>query len=308
MLRATALPFACLVLVGCPGPQHPKPVEVDQSAVRIAVARAEALRAGGMTELVERAGSPRAWERALALRALGRIGGARAIDVLRGALADADPDVIAAAAAGIGVAASLDDETADAATTAALEGAVGRAGSRAPVVIEAIGRAAGAASQVGLIEILGGGAAANAEAAAIALGRYGRRKIALSSASRAALSAATSHGDATIRYAAVWALAREHEPPADTDVALATKLLALAAGDPQPEVRAQAVAALGRRKLCRWPAPRSRTRCSIATGAWRSKPCARSVAMPAARARAMRSRSRSPAASPISGTPVRPTS
>jgi len=79
----------------------------------------------------------------------------------------------------------------------------------------------------------------------IELGRLGRRKVKLTGATRAALVAATASSDAAIRYAAVYALQREHEPPSDeaVDAALVARV-----GDASAETRAAAVAALGKRK------------------------------------------------------------
>ncbi|HWO20453.1 MAG TPA: peptidylprolyl isomerase [Kofleriaceae bacterium] len=256
------------LLVACSGkpPAPQRPAVAADAALRIRVARAEALRGGGLAELVALAapgaGRPPA-ERALALRGLGRIGGARALEVLRGALADPDAGVAAAAAGALGVAASLDELDAEvtAALTAALVAALPRAGANAPIVLEALGRAADASAQPALAAELGQ-QPARAEAAAVALGRHGRRKIALSPAAREALVAATRHTEAAVRYAAVWALGREHLPAAadpageasaapaaaDPSDAVTAALVARLADDGGPELRAQAVAALARRK------------------------------------------------------------
>ena len=81
-----------------------------------------------------------------------------------------------------------------------------------------------------------------AAATALALGR---RRIAFEAAARAALAAQTLGEDAALRYAAVYALSREFEPPQDAKVVAA---LSGRLGDREPEVLAQAVAALGNRK------------------------------------------------------------
>ncbi len=270
---ATAIQMACrsvapvvvlvTLLAGCPGgkrdPREPESsgsARIDDTAVRIRIANAEARRGGGLTELGELALHGAKHERLLALRGLGRTGGARAIEILRATLADPDRELVAAAAAGIGLAASLDEE--DLAITDALVAALPRPGSSdagAPVV-EALGRAGDASAQRILHPLLAGLSARSAAAAAIALGRHGRRKIALAHDARDALAVATEHADPAIRYAAVWALSREHivnfQEPRVLGVMSA---LSARVADVDPEIRAQAVAALARRKLVKQTAP-----------------------------------------------------
>lgn len=204
--------------------------------MRLRVAIAEAKRGDGIAELVELATKGAKHERTLALRGLGRIGGATAIATLRTALADPDKDIVASAAAAIGLAASLDDE--DLKITDAL-----LAVANQPAVYEALGRAGDASAQPLLAKL-----ATKEPAAALALGRHGRRKIALSDEARAALIAALA-GSAT-RYEATYALAREFlEKPEDAPSAPATAAALakmLAAGE--PEVRAQAVAGIAKHK------------------------------------------------------------
>jgi len=248
LFAAISLLVACRPPGGPPGPVPP-----DDTALRIRVAQAEARRAGGVAELTELAKHGGPHERMLALRGLGRIGatgGAPVIATLVTALGDADPDVIGVAAAAIGVAGSLDDG--ELGVTDALIAALprGRGTLSGPVsgavsgpVIEALGRAGTAAAQPVLVRALADPQLA--ELAGFALGRHGRRKIALAEPSRAALAAATASADPAVRYAAVYALAREHEPPNDPAVmkALVQRLV-----DPVSEIRAQAIAGLGKRK------------------------------------------------------------
>ncbi|MBS1120958.1 MAG: Peptidyl-prolyl cis-trans isomerase, partial [Deltaproteobacteria bacterium] len=193
-------------------------------------------------------------ERLLALRGLGRVGGKRSLELLVGALADPDPDVTGAAAGAIGISTSLDEPAAgDPAITRALLEAWPRAGLHGALVIEAIGRAADLSAQPALVR----GLAAEpriAAACGLALGRYGRRKLELTDDARLALITATRHVDPGVRYAAAYALARE-QLPSRADAREAERLrgagthLARLASDPDPDVRAQAVAALGRRKF-----------------------------------------------------------
>src|SRR5882672_4506271 len=101
-LVATALSIAC--------PATPRaPHAPDDRALRIQIAQAEAKRGAGIAELVELAAHGDAHARALALRGLGRIGGARAFAAIEPAIDDQDAEVAAAALDAIGVAASLDD-------------------------------------------------------------------------------------------------------------------------------------------------------------------------------------------------------
>jgi len=249
MSRRFLLLAATALCVACPGstapPSRPASLPWADVPLRIRVAQAEARRAGGVAELARLATEGRTPERLLALRGLGRIGatgGAPPLAILTAALGDPDPAVVGAAAAAIGVAGSLDDGPL--AVTDALLAALPRGGG--PVsgaVIEALGRAGSAAAQPALAGALADSKLA--ELAGLALARHGRRKIALDEPARAALVAASASVDPAVRYAAVYALAREHQPPV---VPAVTAALAARLGDPAPEIRAQAIAALGRRK------------------------------------------------------------
>jgi cyclophilin family peptidyl-prolyl cis-trans isomerase len=245
LLAATSLVAACRSPAA--GPSHPVATDAVDVALRIRVAQAEARRAGGVAELAELAAHGSKPERLLALRGLGRIGATgateqggakRPIAILITALGDADPEVIGAAAGALGVAASLDDG--DLGATEALIAALPRGGGP---VVEALGRAGGVAAQPALVAGLADPKLA--ALAGLALGRHGRRKLLLSEASRGALVAATSSADPAVRYAAVYALAREHEPASQPAIVAA---LVGRLADPVGEIRAQAIAGLGKRK------------------------------------------------------------
>ena len=239
-IAATVLLGACPAGVARP----PRAPGTGDQALRLRVAAAEARRVGGVAELEALASRGPASDRALALRGLGRIGaigatgGARVAAALLGALGDPDPAVVGAAAGALGLAGALDDG--DLGATEALVAALPRAPGP---VIEALGRAGSAAAQPALVSALADRKLA--ELAALALGRHGRRKLALSDAARSALAVAAGSTDPAVRYAAVYALAREHQPPGDPAVVTA---LVQRLGDPAAETRAQAIAALGRRK------------------------------------------------------------
>lgn len=229
------------LLVGCPSTRPEPPRTPDDTPLRVRVAQAEARRDGGVEELVTLAASNDVHARELALRGLGRVGGPHARGALEQAIDDKDPRVVAAALSAIGVAASLDEDLAWQPS-----GQIVAALAVAPLpAIEALGRAGDASVQGPLVDRVASPDPAIASAAAIALGRHGRRKIAWQAAVRASLAQATASSDSGVRYAATYALSREHEPPADetVDAALVARI-----GDDHPETRAAAVAGLSRRK------------------------------------------------------------
>jgi cyclophilin family peptidyl-prolyl cis-trans isomerase len=73
----------------------------------------------------------------------------------------------------------------------------------------------------------------------------GRRKLALSTEARKLLVIASANADRGVRYAATYALSREHDPPEDTAVNKALASLTLA---DESETQAAAIAGLARRK------------------------------------------------------------
>ncbi len=246
MLRV-AIFVATSLLVGCPSKQPEAPRAPEDAALRVRIAQAEARRAGGIDELAQLASSSDVHARELALRGLGRSGGDKALATLEAAVGDREPRVVVAALGAIGVAASLDDLSPEiqARLGATVIATLQRDVQYAPAALEALGRAGDAAVQTALVTQLGDRDPAIASAAAIALGRHGRRKIAWSAEARAALAKATAHADASVRYAATYALSREHEPPADDAV---TAALIARIPDDNPETRAQAIAGLAKRK------------------------------------------------------------
>ncbi len=210
-------------------------VDVVEVQLRFDIAQLEARRGAGIDELVDRATHGKTpHERALALRGLGRIGGQRALATLRVAAGDDDPMVATAAAGAIGIAASLDDPMPD--DVAAL---IASKGDRA-IVLEALGRVAPGpiAAITDALRL-----DATAEAAALACGRLGRRKLAIDPATRAQLAQLTANGRRAIRYAATYALSREvvDQTAEPVIAALVARL-----GDGDPEIRATAIAGLAK--------------------------------------------------------------
>lgn len=245
MSRITCVVVATLALTGCPssapGPKHAEPA-TDDRPLRIRIAQAEARRGDGITELVDIATHGALPERELALRGLGRTGGPQALETLRAMLSDPEPRIATAAAAAIGVAAAIDDETPVDATPQLLAVLARVPDAERPRVLEAIGRAADASAQTALVPYLTA-APPLAEAAAFALGRYGRRKIALDPAVRRALLQVSMS-----TYAAAYAIAREQPPEAADDGTLKSRLYAALTQD-APEIRAQALVGIAKHGL-----------------------------------------------------------
>jgi cyclophilin family peptidyl-prolyl cis-trans isomerase/HEAT repeat protein len=250
MLRALLI-AGTIFAAGCPstarGPEMP--MVADDTALRIRVARDEATRAAGVDDLsyLVKTGDVHAQE--LALRGLGRIGGEKAMTMLLAVVErERDRRVTAAAYAAIGVAASLDDLAPLASKFPVLKAAGRRlweAGfdhSQLVAVIEALGRAGGELEQPVLL--LQG--EREPEAVALALGRMGRRKLRLGDDARRFLVALTTHAQRDVRYAATYALSREHKPARDTavDAALIARI-----SDDDAEVRATAIAGIAKRGI-----------------------------------------------------------
>lgn len=244
-------------LLACGGRQTGSGTAVQGPAVRldpaltgaaVEIARLEAARSFSGDRLARMAtadGAPGAGSavRVRAARALGRIGDAAAIATLSALIGDRDPQVRQAAARALGMA---EADGAEQALTQRLASETDVASKRA--ILLALGQLGGKHS----LPVLTGALAdpAMQEAAATALGRFGRRSLALDSAARVALAGAASSGEVATRKAVAFALGREHEPDgkatlSDPDgVLVAVRALA---GDADPEVRALAVRALARR-------------------------------------------------------------
>lgn len=251
-MRSVVLVAFGVMVAACPSKpvDHPKPV--DDTALRIKIANLEAARGDGLDPLIELANNGDQPTRLLALRGLGRIGGAKALATLTAALGDPDAAILDTAAQAIGIATSLDEETAGqpGITKALLDAHAKRPDDEA--IVEAIGRAGESSAQGVLVTGLRG-TPVIATASAVALGRFGRRKIEWLEATRAAVIAATRHPNAQVRLAVSYALAREHvgkQQEAATLAYLADSGNALAAltADADPAIRAQVVQALARRK------------------------------------------------------------
>jgi len=217
-----AIFLATVLVAGCPSGNKPEsPRAGDDRALRIRIAQLEARRGAGVDELVALAQKGEL----LAIRALGRSG---AVKPLLGMVSNRDPRISHAALDAIGLAASLDE-------TSPLSSAV-----QSELAPEAFGRAGDASLMPRLVEC-----ATTNPACGIALGRMGRRKIPFTDDTRLALARIAESNYLALRYAAVYALQREHEPVAMAQVTLA---LLARAGVGDAETRASAISALVKRK------------------------------------------------------------
>lgn len=252
---ATSVGILCLALAACPSsggggkPAGTTPKDPVDRPVRIAIARAEAQREGGVRDLVEMLRTADKPTKQLVIRGLGRIGGVEARATLAALLADPDVDLAADAMAALGVARELEDTSVGdlAALAPALEAAFARTtGPARLLAIEALGRTGTESSQPLLAHELAGPADA-AEAAGVALARHGRRKIAFSPATMTALLTASAAPDPQVRYGAVYALARAFvEKPGEPPAPALAQAIGARIGDESAAVRAQAFAALGK--------------------------------------------------------------
>ncbi len=253
--------LVCAVVVGgfgCHAPRRTsEPVAAVTSTrdVRLEIAQAEAQRDQGVARLVVLATQLQGDTRWLAIRGMGRVGSARAIQGLRELLQSADALTVAQAASGLGIVGALDQippEQADVISTELLRASL-RVGVQLGPVLEALGRAGTVAAQPALATALQSRDPLTAELAALALGRHGRRKLPLQQVALDGLVASATRPERNVRYAAVYALSRQIVVPkiqgaaVPPDLIVTARALTLSLGDADPEIRAAAVAGLGRR-------------------------------------------------------------
>ncbi len=237
-------------LTGCPrtATQPPAPAGLARED-RLQIARLEAQREAGVPRLVELASDRSPARRALALRALGRIGGRDAVTALRARLGGDDAAGAAAALGLIGATGGL--EPAEATAIARDLAAVGGRGTTRAAVVEALGRLGAAEALPTLATAIGSDDVAVATASGLALARLARAKIALDETTELAVMARTRDDDAGVRHAATLALGRAYldpatPPPAATDPVV--RALRASLGDSDPLVRAAAVQGLAARR------------------------------------------------------------
>ncbi|MBI4511888.1 MAG: peptidylprolyl isomerase [Deltaproteobacteria bacterium] len=192
-----------------------------------------------------------------AILALGRIGGRLAVEVLRERLADRDERVRIEAARALGIA-GAEEAASDLPTAGGLmTSAAGRA-----TVMEALGRIGDEKGLPTLVGALSDKDAQVRAAAAVALGRYGRRKRPMGEEARAALLPLARDSHPLVRYGVAFALAREHVPDApvaatgfasdggaEPETPGAVGVLLLLSKDPDPEIRSVAILGLAARRF-----------------------------------------------------------
>ena len=237
---------AALVL-GCGGgtksvagddvPVRETSISVDSELVEIVFLESE--RGFGRDRLSELALSGPPHVRLRAIRALGRLGDPLSQEVLARLLTDSDAMVQLAAASALAIAGA---EGVEGAIADLFRNSTERTAKA--TFTTALGRVGTAASLPVLISALADSDPTVAEAGAVALGLYGRRKLSLDISARSALiTAASSHSEG-VRYGVAYALAREHEPGEDRGVVATLTALAQDRG---AETRALAVFGLARR-------------------------------------------------------------
>ena len=271
----------CAVVVGgfaCHAPRgKPGPVAALASArdLRVEIAQAEAQREQGVERLLVLAKQLQGDTRWLAVRGLGRVGGTRAIQGLRELLQSTDALTVAQAASGLGIVGALDHippDQADAISTELLRASL-RVGVHLGPVLEALGRAGTVAAQPALATALQSQDPVTAELAALALGHHGRRKLPLQRRALDGLVASVTRPERNVRYAAVYALSRQVVAPITQGAAVppdeitTTNALTASLGDADPEIRAAAVAGLGRRLA--WVPASPRLVAALADRDWR---------------------------------------
>ncbi len=224
-------------------------------ALRVEIAQAESQREQGVARLLALRNELHGAERWLAVRGLGRIGTATARAALRSDLQSLDPSVVAQAASALGVVAALEQIPDDESQVISdeLVRSLAAVADQLPPVLEALGRAGTVSAQPVLIKALQSRDSRTVEIAALALGRYGRRKLLLRADAVDALVSSSSHSERDVRYAATYALARQVVPPKTDGAVVAPEIratvLALTArlSDADAEIRAVAAGGLGRR-------------------------------------------------------------
>jgi cyclophilin family peptidyl-prolyl cis-trans isomerase len=182
-------------------------------------------------------GAPAA--RGRAIRALGRLGDPQSEEVLASLLTDEDVSIRVAAAHGLAIAGAegVEEALADQFRNAA-------ASDAKAAYLFALGRVGSTASIPVFVAALADSDPSVVEAGGVGLAMFGRRKLALDDGARAALVAALASDVESVRYAAAYAFAREHEPGDDAGaISALTALVDVAA----PETAALAVYALAKR-------------------------------------------------------------
>ena len=250
-MRTPLLAIVLALAAACPHPA-PKPPATPTELTRedrLAIAQLEVQREAGVPALIKLADDRVAARRAVAMRALGRIGSPDAVTALRARLVGEEAPLAAAALGIAGATGSL--EPAEAMAIVAQIAALPTTGRARVAVIEAIGRLGTQAALAPLSRALGANEPPVIAAAAIGLGRLGRGKIGLDATTELALLGLAKHAEPSVRYAATYALGRAHldptaPPPAATDPVI--RVLRDRLDDKDATIRALAIAGLVARR------------------------------------------------------------
>ena len=237
---------ATVLLSACPAPRGVSRATTEERLSRIHIAKLEAARDHGQVGLAQLVRDGELTTSSLALRGLGRVNTSEAGRALVTYAGGAEGGTASAA---LGLASALDEPGLEGTTrrTDALLSAYLSDAEHRVSILEAMGRAGDLRALPALATALGSTDHAVAATAGIALGRFGRRKLAVDAVARAALVTATRSPDRDVRYAATYALRLEvtGDLVAATDPVAAA--LAARVTDEDAETRAQAIVGLTKR-------------------------------------------------------------
>ena len=207
------------------------------------LARAESIRTMGVPQIAQIAEHSESTTRRVAIRALGRIGSRQAKKTLKMLLSDRNIAMRAEAAFAL----SMTLDTSVRSKIATLVSRVGQTDRKAQALtVKALGRIGTRAEREALTNELLNENSDVREAAGIAFGLYGRRRIPLSSRATSNLAKMLQSADRKLRYAAAYAFAREESGGRS---GASAQSLAPRREDDDPEVRSLAVFGLTRRGL-----------------------------------------------------------
>ena len=175
----------------------------------------------------------------------GRVADDRSITAIHSALVSGDADARREAAHALGVAAAMEGDSEVIEKKLLISLKVEKTPENLAAVLWALGRAGSTESLDAMGRALASESNAVVTAAALSLGVFGRRSIALTDDLRAALVRLAIATQPGVRYAVTYALAREHEPKSDPRLAQALEVLSR---DGAPEVRSTALTGLSRRR------------------------------------------------------------
>jgi len=204
------------------------------------VAQAEVRRAGGIDPLLRALREGDSHTRRMAVRALGRSGGERAVDALLSALATSQGLERVAVVASLGLAGN--GRAADPLSKLLAPGADQ---ALQVAVLDALGRIGSTTNLTVMVNALTSESPMVRSQAALSLGLFGRRQLALNASAVEALTKVPPL-DPAFAYGVAYALAREHQPAPDEKAVARLRELS---GHADAEVRALSLSGLTRREV-----------------------------------------------------------